>query len=74
MQIDDFVLPPRGTSKTEDFDLLAHLELEDPKIEGEEDEESDPGGGEILPPPPIFRKTVPNIEKFWLRMEPDEHA
>ena len=41
-QIEDFILPPRGTSKPEDFDPLAHLELEEPKVEGEEDEEPDP--------------------------------
>ena len=76
MQIDDFVLPPRGNSKVEEFDLLAHLELEKPKVDGEDDDEDeDPGaGGEVLPPDPIFQKQVPNIEKFWLRMEPDEHA
>lgn len=76
VQIDDFVLPPRGTSKVEDFDLLAHLELEVPKEEGEEEEEAeDPGaGGEVKPPDPIYQKKVKRIEKFWLRMEPDETA
>ena len=29
VQIDDFVLPPRGTSKVEDFDLKAHIEFEE---------------------------------------------
>jgi len=70
------VLPPRGPSTVADFDLLGHLELEAPKVEGEDsDELSDFGaGGEIKPPDPIYKKIVPNIEKFWLRMDPDEHS
>jgi hypothetical protein len=32
-------LPPRGTSKIEDFDLLAHLEIEPPKEEDEDESE-----------------------------------
>lgn len=74
IEIDDFVRPPRGKSVTEDFDLLAHLEIE-PEKDGDEEEEDDLGeGAETKPPEPILRKIVPNIEKFWLRMEPDEHA
>ena len=34
--IDDFILPPRGTSTEDQFDLLAHLELE--PIKSEEDD------------------------------------
>ena len=43
-RIDDFVLPPRGTSVDEEFDLLAHIEKEEPKDPNapEEEEESDP--------------------------------
>jgi hypothetical protein len=26
--IEDFILPPRGTSEIKDFDLLSHIELE----------------------------------------------
>jgi hypothetical protein len=30
VQIDEFIEPPKGTSVIEDFDLLAHLRLEEP--------------------------------------------
>lgn len=43
VEIPDFVLPPRGTSKLEDFDLLAHLELEEPNEDEEDAEADDPG-------------------------------
>lgn len=39
MPIDDFILPPRGKSKENDFDLLCHLEIEVAKPEGEEEED-----------------------------------
>jgi hypothetical protein len=39
VEIDDFNLPPRGTSKEDDFDVLAHLELEPEIVEKDEDEE-----------------------------------
>lgn len=72
-QIDEFVLPPRGTSEVADFDPLAHLELEEAKEEGE----SDGGGGgeeaeENVVAEPIYSRVVPRIENYWLRMEPDE--
>jgi len=70
VEIEDFVLPPRGTSKLEDFDLLAHLKLEEPKEEGDSDEAE--GEEQDAVPDPIYRKVVPNIEKYWLKMEPDE--
>jgi dynein heavy chain len=41
VQIEEFVLPPRGTSVVEDFQPLSHLELEELKPEGEEEEEEE---------------------------------
>ena len=41
--IDDFVLPPRGTSEEHEFDLLAHIELED---ENGDQESADYGNDE----------------------------
>ena len=35
----DFKLPPHGNSKDEDFDPTVHLELEQEKKEGEEEDE-----------------------------------
>jgi hypothetical protein len=68
-------MPPRGNSKTEEFDLLAHLELEEPKDDDGQDEAEDPGAEQVAAAAaPIYKKTVPNIEKFWLRMDPDEHS
>ena len=44
--INDFMLPPRGLSLPEEFDLLAHLQVTE-VVEGEEDEEDDDvAGGE----------------------------
>lgn len=40
--IDDFILPPRGKSIEEEFDIFAHVELEEEKIV-EEGEEVDDG-------------------------------
>lgn len=40
MKIEEFVLPPRGTSKPEEFEPLAHLELEE--IRDEDEESGDP--------------------------------
>jgi len=65
--IEEFNLPPRGTSKTEDFDPLAHLQLEEP-AEPKDEEDSDDGEmkEEQIVVEPIIQKTVPRIEKFWL--------
>lgn len=77
--IDDFILPPRGTSKEEDFDLLSHLQLEPETVEGADDDDVD-GDGEggaadkNLVVEQLYRKVVPNIHKFWLEMVPDEVA
>jgi hypothetical protein len=42
--IEEFILPPRGTSKIEDFDPIAHLVIEDPTEEvddaGEDEEKA----------------------------------
>lgn len=49
------------------------MELEPEKEEGEDDEddEDDMGEPEDVIIVPIYRKVVPNIQKFWLRMKPD---
>jgi hypothetical protein len=67
--IDDFILPPRGTSTEDQFDLLAHLELEPVKAEDEEaEEEAETGDVEIVQ---LYKKTLPNIHNFWIKLEPD---
>jgi dynein heavy chain len=58
-------------SAVDEFDLLAHLELEPEKAEDEGSDMEDEEAEEVAPDP-IYKKTVPNIEKFWLRMEPDQ--
>lgn len=63
--------PPRGTSEIEDFDPLVHLELEEEKPEGEEEEEEEED--ENKPVVQLMKTTIPNIEKFWLRMDPEEN-
>lgn len=69
-EIEEFQLPPRGTSVPEDFDLLGHLQLEEEKDDDEEEEQGDPGDEENLKVDPIMQKCVPNIEKYWLRLDP----
>jgi hypothetical protein len=58
IEIDDFKPPPHGESETQDFDLLAHLEVEqeaegddeedDDDVEDEEDGEAKPKGDASL--------------------------
>ena len=74
-EIKEVVIEPfhQKTSKALDFDLLAHLELEPEVVEGEGEESEPPlEEEEEKEAPPIFKKTVPNIEKYWLRMEPSK--
>jgi hypothetical protein len=65
--IEDFILPPRGTSKPEDFDPIAHLVIDEPADEVEEDPEDDEKA-----PEPIIQRTVPGIDKLWLTMSPSK--
>ena len=62
-EIDRFVLPPRGTSRPEDFDPIAHLIVDDP-----EDDDGVPDDEKL--PDPIFQRSVPNLEKHWLETAP----
>jgi hypothetical protein len=67
IQIEDFVLPPRGTSQVEDFDLLAHIEIEEVKEEEEEEdgsEDAEDAEDDIIVPK--FRKTTPSIHNYWI--------
>jgi dynein heavy chain, axonemal len=71
---DEFILPPRGTSKDSDFDLLCHLELEPEKAEKGEEEEAAAGGeaGQSAAVVEIkYKSVVPNIQKYWLQMKPN---
>ena len=62
------------TFKVDDFDLLAHLKLTEPSQRTDDDEDEDEFvDKEPEAIEPIFRKLVPNIEKFWIKMEPNEH-
>ena len=73
-QVDEYVPPPRGKSEIKDFDPLVHLELEpekDPNEEEDEEEEGEKEDDKAIAEP-LYRKIIPNIEKYWLRMEPEE--
>lgn len=66
-QIEEFILPPRGTSEIQDFDPIAHLVIEEEKkVEDEPVEE------EEKPPEPIIQRTVPKIDQLWLTMSPSK--
>lgn len=41
VELDEFLVHPRGDSKVEDFDLLSHIEVEPEKEEGDEEEEEE---------------------------------
>lgn len=74
VECDDFRLPPGGTSKEEEFDMLCHLELEPEKEEkkgGAEDEEEEVDE-ENMVDVPKYKSTVPKIQEFWLRTVPDQ--
>jgi hypothetical protein len=66
---DDFILPPRGQSKDQDFDLLCHLELEPEKQEkGDAAEEGEAEQAQTIEIK--YKQTVPNISDHWLQMTP----
>lgn len=65
-QIEDFILPPRGTSQVQDFDPLAHMVIDEP---GADDDGMD-GEDEEKMPEPVYQRTVPGIEKHWLETAP----
>jgi len=67
VEIDEFLTPPRGDSKVEDFDLLAHVEVEPEKEEGEEDEEEEEDPEKEEEAVQKYKKTIPNIQKFWVK-------
>jgi len=77
LETDDFKLPPGGTSREEDFDLLCHLEIEKEVEEkkGDDDEEEEEEEEEkMAEEDKKFKMTVPSIQNFWLKMAPDEEA
>ena len=76
LEIDDFMPPPRGKSRDEDFDLIAHIDILEPKEDEAEEvdeygEDDDAASGA---PPVIYSKTTPNIQKFWIKLDPDQNA
>jgi hypothetical protein len=48
--IDDFIVPPRGKSVEQDFDLTAHIEIEPEKIETDEPDLADGEEPEVAEP------------------------
>ena len=76
--IDDFLPPPRGKSRPQDFDLLAHLEVKELAAEGEEAEESAAGGDEEDDADELlvikYRKVTPNIQEHWIKLIPDRES
>ena len=73
--IDEFMLPPRGKSEPQDFDLLAHLEVKE-FVEGEEEDADDDAGDEDGDENDQFvqkyRKVTPNIQDHWIKLIPNE--
>lgn len=64
--IEDFVLPPRGTSEEHEFDLLAHIELEDETG----DKESEDYGQDEEALQLRHQITCPRIQDFWIKLLP----
>lgn len=60
---DEFRLPPGGTSKEEDFDMLCHLEVEPEKEEKKKGEEDDEDEQEdiMAEPEQKYKLVVPTI-------------
>ena len=60
---EDFRLPPQGTSKDSDFDMLCHLELEPEKVEKKKGDEDEEEVGEVVEEEPEKKEAlgVPRI-------------
>ena len=69
--LDDFLPPPRGKSEPQDFDLLSHLEVKE-IVEGEDEDEGEDGDEEGDQFVQKYRKTVPNIQEFWIKLVPSD--
>ena len=69
--INDFILPPRGTSIEEDFDIFAHLELEEEKAD-EGAEVEDGAEPEAQAPNQKYKRTMPDIHNRWTEFKPNE--
>ena len=81
VEIEEFKLPPHGTSEAKDFDLLAHIELEPSDEElaeiqkAEEErmadgEEAEGAAEEMRVATPKYKLSVPSIQEFWLTTDP----
>ena len=69
--IDDFLLPPRGTSQEHEFDLLAHIEVE-PELGSQDGSSSAEYGREEGDVYLVKEKmTVPNIQRYWIKLLPN---
>ena len=72
-QIAEFVPPPAGNSKPEDFNIKYHVKLKPPKVIDAllpEDSESEEV---FVDPDKVYgRVIVPNICDFWLKVHPDK--
>ena len=73
VEIEDFMPHPRGTSQTEDFDLLAHLTIEEPKDADADEDEDDGEEDEEAEAKKIFRLTAPKIQERWIKLVPDQN-
>lgn len=76
---EEFLRPPHGHSKDEDFDPTVHLELEPEKEEGadgegEEDDaiSFDSDGKEKIKKPIVYKLEAPTLYKCWLYIAPDK--
>ena len=73
VQCDDFRLPPGGTSKESDFDMLCHLELEpeldEKKKDDDDEEDAKDQANEMMEIK--YKLTIPTIQDYWLKMNPD---
>lgn len=73
IRVEEFRVPPHGTSKVHEFDLLCQVDIEKEKEEGkEEDEEEAPAIEEEPVEEPRYLKTAPQIQKFWLQTTPSK--
>jgi hypothetical protein len=76
IEVEEFLLPPRGNSKDEEFDLLTHIDIDDPEEEGEGNESGEEAAADsaddAVKEVPRYLKTVPDIQKFWLKTSPSK--
>lgn len=65
--VDEFLTPPIGNSKLEEFNMIVHLQREEEGKKEEEAEKKD----DKMPEDPVYEyKKIKNISQVWMEVQP----